>query len=205
MIRCRFAERRQCADRTFEVAHVYRTGTPIHLSLRRAVDRRDCHSRLSEIERDLGIGEFQKPLWDAFVGDVRVGLRERLFAADIQVAPCRLDYSPSLQSKLQGRFVRLAVERKALAELMEIVDVLYRSFTPMQQARGDRLPSALWRTWRRELGEAVISRLCCNYCDLANHPSIPAGTSRQWMVLHYPTRHHRIPGMAPVASRWPAR
>jgi hypothetical protein len=117
---------------------VYRTGTPIQLSLRRTVDRTDCHSRLSDIERDLGIGEFQKPLWDAFI-ETFESVSERLFVADIQAAPCQLDYSPSLHSKLQSRFVRLAVERKALAELMEVIDILYRSFTPMQQARADRL------------------------------------------------------------------
>ncbi len=110
----------------------------MQLRVARNVDPNAFRSRLAEIERDLGIDEYQKPLWDAFV-ETFESASEMLFVVDVGAAQRYCDNAPTLHNKLQGRFERLAVERKALVDLMEIIHILYRSLSPMQQACADRL------------------------------------------------------------------
>ena len=116
----------------------------MQMRLARKVDPNAFHPRLAEIERDLDIGEYQKPLWGAFVEEFEAS-SEIFFAVGSGTAPHKLGNAPTLHGTLQDRLARLAVERKALVDLMEIAQILYRSLTPKQQACADRLLLPLFR------------------------------------------------------------
>ena len=96
------------------------------------------HPRLAEIECDLGISGFQKPLWNEFVETLKT-VSATLSVVDAENAADAADHAPSLPSALRARFTRLAAERKGLRDLMENAELLYRALTPQQIVQADRL------------------------------------------------------------------
>lgn len=97
-----------------------------------------AHSRLDEIAEDLGIAGFQRPVWNVFVDTVEDAHRE---LAAIKAVSARnvAETAPGFQEALSSRSKLIAAERRRFAELVEITEILYRSLTPRQRVRADRL------------------------------------------------------------------
>lgn len=100
--------------------------------------------RLCELELELGITGFQKPLWDAFI-EALEQLSNNLAVADMERVSSSSEGPPSMSTQLRALQRRLAIERKGISELIEITDLLFQSLTTRQRMRADLLLPPLCR------------------------------------------------------------
>lgn len=96
------------------------------------------HSRLTEIECELGIAGFQQAAWDVFV-ETFTTVQDSLGRVTRASAHRFAERAPSLPEMLRAKRSRLAAELEAARMLEAIADSLYRTLTPRQRIHADRL------------------------------------------------------------------
>jgi len=109
----------------------------------RLIDPVDVHrafecSWFEDLEQELGIAGLQEPLWHIFI-DTLEALSDDLKAPAVGAASPMGVLAPSLPELLRIHHGRLAIERMGVRNLIESLDLLYRSLTPRQRRRADRL------------------------------------------------------------------
>lgn len=94
--------------------------------------------RLVEIEADLGIAGAQAGAWEVFVEtfEMIAGVLEKL---DAEVAGQFADRAPSLPNAVELHLRSLSARLEAARLLKAITESLYRSLSPRQRERADRL------------------------------------------------------------------
>jgi len=90
------------------------------------------------LELELGIVGLQKPLWDIFIETIEA-LSVEQPPAGVEADSPTSELVPSLPDLLRRQHGRLAIERMGVRNLIESLDLLYRSLTPRQRGRADRM------------------------------------------------------------------
>ena len=114
------------------------------MQLHRGLDTVDriIHPRLAEIAADLAISAAQTAAWEVFVETFDV-IARALEAVDVEVAEHFADRAPSLPNALTVQVCALSARLRATRMLKGITDSLYRSLTPRQRERANRLLPAV--------------------------------------------------------------
>jgi hypothetical protein len=100
----------------------------------------DLHPRLASLGNELEITRFQRAPWDVFVDNL-VYVRDTLDRHG--VASPATGHCATLPDRLRVRKARLAAELEAVGLLDAVTDGLYRSLSPSQRQRADRLLPSL--------------------------------------------------------------
>lgn len=109
------------------------------------VTKRAHPSRLAELEVDLGIEGHQRIKWNRFVEEFQRISHLVNNVDNICTAGYSADRAPAIPEALQAHAHRLSAEVAAANGLTAAVDRFYKSLTPRQRSRADRLLPAVWR------------------------------------------------------------
>lgn len=91
-----------------------------------------------QVALELSIDGPQKPLWHAFVETLQA-LSDELTPTDCGTNSPSTEIAPSLPELLRSQHRRLAFKCRTMRDLIENLELLYRSLTPRQRGRADRL------------------------------------------------------------------